>query len=236
MARQTHPHLPESLGPATKQHFVYVKLRDAIIACHLQPSERLLIDELARRYDVSIIPVREALRVLQSEGLVVNVPHVGTAVAPIEADSITEALTIMEGLEIVSTRVASERATAADLDALTAVVQSMDDALAGGRTEEWALLNRQFHLGIAGVAAMPLLRDMLHRAFDRWERAWHYFFRGVLARRVSLAQAEHHQLLEQLRARDVPALEATVRQHNQRALAAYTAQLAALQGIGTNST
>ena len=86
MARLPHAPLAESFTPATKQHFVYVKLRDAIVACDLLPSERLLIDDLARRYDVSIIPVREALRVLQSEGLVVNVPHVGTAVAPIEAD------------------------------------------------------------------------------------------------------------------------------------------------------
>ena len=77
---------------------------------------------------------------------------------------------------------------------------------------------------------MPLLRDMLMRAFDRWERVWHYHFQGVLARRVSQAQAEHHDMLRQIRARDYPALEETIRTHNRAALAAYTAHHAATSG------
>jgi DNA-binding GntR family transcriptional regulator len=212
----------------TKQQFVYAKLRHAIVTCELQPDERLRIDEIARRYGVSIIPVREALHVLQSEGLVVNVPHVGTAVAPIEADSIVEALTILEGLESVSTRIAAERARERDLDDLADQVAAMDRALSGGRTEQWATLNREFHLTIARIASMPLLRDMLTRAFDRWERVWHHDFQG-LARRVSQAQAEHHEMVRLMRARSFAALEDTVRTHNRAAVAAYTAQYAARQ-------
>ena len=200
------------------------------MTCELQPDERLRIDEIARRYGVSIIPVREALHVLQSEGFVVNVPHVGTAVAPIEADSIVEALTILEGLESVSTRIAAERAGARDLDELTDLVAGMDKALAGGKTEQWATLNREFHLTIARIASMPLLRDMLTRAFDRWERVWHYYFQGVLARRVSQAQAEHHEMVRLMRKRSFAALEDAVRTHNRAAVAAYTAQYAATHG------
>ena len=62
--------------------------------------------------------MREALQLLQSEGLVVMVPHVGATVAPISRESITEVFTVMEGLEIVATRAAAERATPADLAAL----------------------------------------------------------------------------------------------------------------------
>ena len=61
----------------TKQEFVYRTLRDAILRCELQPGERLVIDDLARRLNVSIIPVREALQLLQAESLVQVVPHVG---------------------------------------------------------------------------------------------------------------------------------------------------------------
>lgn len=211
----------------TKQHFVYAKLRDGIVTCVLKPGERLRIDELARRFEVSIIPVREALRVLQSEGLVINVPHVGTAVAPIDANAIAEALSIMEGLEMVSTRAAANRASERDLDDLSARVAAMEDALASGHAEHWALLNRQFHVSIARIAAMPLLQDMLTRAFDRWERVWHFYFHGVFARRIHQAQAEHHEMVRQLRARDLVALETTVREHNRAALAAYTAEHAA---------
>ena len=48
----------------TKQEFVYRTLREAILRCELQPGERLVIDDLARRLNVSIIPVREALQLL----------------------------------------------------------------------------------------------------------------------------------------------------------------------------
>lgn len=221
-----HPPSPshDAFPHPTKYQFVYARLREAIIRCELGPNDRLRIEELAHRFDVSIIPVREALRVLQSEGLVVTVPHVGTAVAPIDVVSITEALTIMEGLEIVSTRIAAERAPAAAIDALAAQVAAMDDAATAGRAADWARLNRTFHLTIASQASMPLLEDMLARAFDRWERVWHFYFHGALTRRVAQAQAEHHDLLQQLRARDGPALEETIRNHNRAALAAYLLQ------------
>ena len=67
----------------TKQEFVCQTLRQAILSCELRPGERLVIDDLARRLLVSIIPVREALQVLQAEGLVLTVPHVGATFQPI---------------------------------------------------------------------------------------------------------------------------------------------------------
>ncbi|HSB62391.1 MAG TPA: GntR family transcriptional regulator [Vicinamibacteria bacterium] len=73
----------------TKQELVYRTLRDAIMICRLAPGERLVIDELARQLEVSAIPVREALQLLQSEGLVRSVPPVGATVAPSPASRST---------------------------------------------------------------------------------------------------------------------------------------------------
>ena len=89
---------------------MYHTLRDAIMRCDLRPGERLIIDDLARRLEVSIIPVREALQLLQSEVLVVNVPHVGATVALLSRESIIDVFTVLEGLETVATRLAAERA------------------------------------------------------------------------------------------------------------------------------
>src|SRR5918993_510445 len=125
----------------TKQAFVYKTLRDAIIRCELEPGERLIIDDLARRYEVSIIPVREALRQLQSEGLVVSVAHVGATVAPISRDSVLEVFTLLEGLELVATRAAATRATPEDLDGIEQLVIAMDRALEDGAPERWADIN-----------------------------------------------------------------------------------------------
>src|SRR5437762_3044963 len=118
--------VPKGARHRTKQEFVYRTLRDAIVKCELAPGERLVIDDLARRLEVSSIPVREALQLLQSEGLVVAVPHVGATVAPISRESIAEVFTVMEGLEIVATRAAAHRARPEDLDALEEIVRQMD--------------------------------------------------------------------------------------------------------------
>lgn len=209
----------------TKQEFVYRTLRRAIMTCELAPGERLVIDELARRLGVSAIPVREALQMLQSEGLVATVPHVGATVAPISRDSIAEVFTLMEGLEVVAARAAVRRAGPADVDALAATVAEMDRALAAGRHEEWADLNTRFHLALCALAGMPMLHEMMERVLDHWDRLRRYFFSGVLAHRLEQAQAEHHLLVKALSAGDEPTLEATLRGHNQGALAAYTAYL-----------
>jgi DNA-binding GntR family transcriptional regulator len=211
----------------TKQQAVYGTLRESILRCELRPGARLVIDDLARQFQVSIIPVREALRQLQAEGLVLSVAHVGGTVAPISRDSVVEVFTVLEGLELVATRAAAERLTAADLAVLSDLVVAMDGALEGGSPAGWAELNTRFHLAIAGVANMPMLQDMLQRAFDRWDRVRRYYFIDVLIHRTQVAQAEHHELLRQLQAREFAELERTIREHNRGALAAYLACLAA---------
>jgi DNA-binding GntR family transcriptional regulator len=212
-------------GHLTKQQFVYTTLRESIIRCELGPGTRLVIDELARQFEVSIIPVREALRLLQSEGLVLSVAHVGATVAPISRTSVVEVFTLLEGLEVVAARVAAERATAADLDMLAGFVAEMDRALEAGSPLHWAEINTRFHLAISRLADMPILHDMLQRAVDYWDRVRRFYFRDVLIHRTRLAQAEHHAMLVQMETHDIPALEQTIREHNRSALSAYMAHL-----------
>ena len=216
----------------TKQQYVYSTLRDAIILCEIRPGERLVIDDLARRLDISIIPVREALRRLESDGLVVNVAHVGATVAPISRQSIVEVFTILEGLETVSARAAAATATDTDLAELERLVLEMDRALAGDRQSRWAELNSQFHLAISRLSGMPMLHEMLQRALDHWDRVRRFFFDDVVTRRADQAQREHHQLLALMKARDLENLEQVMRTHNRGALAAYTSHLDATGSIG----
>ena len=216
---------PKGERHRTKQEFVYHSLREAILKCEMPPGERLVIDELARRLAVSAIPVREALQVLQTEGLVVTVPHVGAVVAPISKESILEVFTVMEGLEMVATRVAAERATPEDLERLGETVTSMDRALAANRHTQWADLNTRLHQTITRVAGLPLLEDMTARVLVRWDRVRRFYFSGVLVHRADLAQREHHEILESMRTRDFETLEDVVRQHNRGALADYTGYL-----------
>jgi DNA-binding GntR family transcriptional regulator len=209
----------------TKQEFVYRTLRDAILRCELQPGERIVIDDLARRLNVSIIPVREALQLLQAESLVVVVPHVGTSVAPVSRDSIVDVFTVLEGLEASAARLVAERGRQADFDLLASQVDAMDAALAAGDREGWAALNRRFHLTISELPGLELVKDLSGKVLDRWDRLRRHYFKGVLSNRVEQAQREHRLILNALQTRDLANLQDLVRQHNQGALQAYLAYL-----------
>src|SRR5919198_850549 len=119
----------------TKQEFVYQTLRRAILACELQPGE----------------------------GLVASVPHVGAAVAPISRESIVDVFTVLEGLELMATRLVAQEGSAPALHTLTRLVAVMDTAAQGERFEEWADLNTRFHHAIAAATGLPLLLEMTDR-------------------------------------------------------------------------
>jgi DNA-binding GntR family transcriptional regulator len=204
----------------TKQEFVYRTIRSAILRCDLRPGERLVIEDLAQRLDVSTIPVREALQLLQSEGLVESVPHVGTTVTPLSRSSILDVFTIMEGLQIVAARVAAERATDADFAGLDALMREMDAVAESNRLEVWGDLNTQFHVAIASMTGLPMLLQMTVQAFDRWNQMRRYFFSNVLAVRARQAQREHHAIVQAMRT-SPDRLVALLREHNQHALHDY---------------
>ena len=180
-----------------------------------------MIDEIGRRLRVSAIPIREALQLLQSEGLVLSSPHVGATVTPISEEEVHEVFAIMEGLETVGVREAARRLDDTGMALLSSVVAEMDAAVAAEDYERWAALNSDLHRAINDIARMPLLREMTNRVLARWERLRRHYFRGVLVPRVVQAQEEHHTLLAALVRRDPDGAEQIVRGHNRAAQAAY---------------
>jgi DNA-binding GntR family transcriptional regulator len=205
----------------TKQEYVYSWLRDAILEGTLRPGERLVIDEIARRLEVSSIPVREALHLLQSEGFVTSAPHVGATVAAVSADDVREIFAIMEALETVAGRAAADRITPEEADRLRAIVGEMDGALAAGDIDSWANLNRSLHRAIGAIATMPLLHEMTERILVRWERLRRLYFEGVVVPRAEQAQREHHELVDALAGGDAEAVQTILATHNRGALRAY---------------
>jgi DNA-binding GntR family transcriptional regulator len=209
----------------TKQAYVYESLRGAILRGELAPGQRLVIDDLGRQLKVSAIPIREALQLLQSEGLVQSAPHVGATVSPISVDEIHEVFAIMEGLETVAVREAARQLDDAGAAGLTGLVSEMDGALDARDYERWAELNIGLHRTIGHIARMPLLREMTDRVLSRWERLRRHYFQGVLVPRIEQAQAEHRVLIEAILRRDPDGAERIVRGHNRAAQAAYAEYL-----------
>lgn len=211
----------------TKQRYVYTTLRDRIIHCTLVPGQRLIIEEIATQLGVSPIPVREALQLLQSEGLIESTPHTGAIVAPISTTSVTETFAVLEGLELVSTRIAAERLSDSDHLRLNSLLERMDAVLAAPDLSLWGDLNTMFHQAIVEITALPLMIEMTARALIRWDRIRRYFAADVLAHRALQSQTEHHAIVNAMVARAFPDLESLVKRHNQSATAAYLRHIAA---------
>ena len=91
----------------SKKELVSATLRNAILNGEFAPGMRLVIDDLAKQLGVSAIPVREALQQLSADGYVIIEPYLGARVAPIEAESVVEVFSLLETMEVVSSRAAS---------------------------------------------------------------------------------------------------------------------------------
>jgi DNA-binding GntR family transcriptional regulator len=207
----------------SKNELVYQALRTAIIQGELPPRRRLVIDELAAELGVSQIPVREALRQLEADGFVTIEPYVGATVTPIEAANISEIFGLLEGMEIVSGRAACARLTAQDLQALEGILHRLDDL--ADSPDDWSQMNVNFHRFICESAGTLLVKMLMDKTLDHWDRLRTYYLKDVFAGRIAAAQADHWRMFEAIRDGDADRLEMVVREHNRAALAAYTRYL-----------
>jgi DNA-binding GntR family transcriptional regulator len=208
----------------SKNQIVHAALLDSIIQGRFQPGSRLVIDDLAVQYDVSAIPIREALRQLEADGFVSFEPHIGFTITPIHAELITEVFMLLESMEIISSRRACQQMSNAELDALAALIAAMQASL--GAPQQWSQENKVLHQFICDCAQMPLIKKMMQKALDHWDRLQVHYFNAVFSHRIQVAQQEHWQILDAFRSRDVEAVERIIHAHNQTALTSYLQHLA----------
>ena len=183
----------------TAQDLVLGTLRDAILDGVLAPGARLRQEDLATVFDTSRIPIREALRVLEYEGLAISEPHRGFTVTALDADQIEEIYDLRIVLETHAVRLAIPLLTDEDLEDL----QRLYDDMEGTEESDEKLAKReQFYLRLYGVTARPRLVGLIARLRQevarslRWKLVAHspshhdIFFEAVKAGDADLAAAE----------------------------------------------
>ncbi len=149
------------------------EIRSLILSGEYRPGVRLAEPALAERLGMSRTPVREALRRLQSDGLVAAGPGGGMVVSSLTAAEISDAYDVREALEVLVAETATRRQTAgeippADLASIAAVNSEM---LAAGQAEDAARaahLNAEFHERLAALSANTLAIETLRRIRDRF--------------------------------------------------------------------
>src|SRR6185437_3259391 len=133
---------------------VYRILRQEIGRLELAPGERLPLEEVAGRLDVSLTPVRHALRRLESEGLVVSIPRRGSRVAPLSVEELEEIQALRLGLETFLARHGAEQCTDAALGEMTGARAEMEQAFERGDLAAY-------------IASFWSLRDACYRCAQR---------------------------------------------------------------------
>jgi DNA-binding GntR family transcriptional regulator len=145
---------------ATAQELVLTSVRKAILSGVLGPGSRLRQEELADVFGTSRIPVREALRALEYEGLVSSEPHRGFTVTALDADDVEEVYDLRILLESEAVRLALPMLTDEDLEELEVLFQAMQVAEA---PDEQLASRERFYLRLYSVAGRPRLVGLIMR-------------------------------------------------------------------------
>ncbi|HYF12594.1 MAG TPA: GntR family transcriptional regulator, partial [Actinomycetota bacterium] len=150
----------------TKSEWVYAHLRDRIARGDVRSGERLRLAELAREFDTSVMPVREALRMLQRDGLVVMESHRGASVVRVTWERVVETVMIRMHLETLAAREATPYHDDATVDALTEVLGRLDALVERGRPKEFSEANRRLHTAIVDPCPHAQLKEEIQQLWD----------------------------------------------------------------------
>ncbi|WMY12798.1 GntR family transcriptional regulator [Paraburkholderia phenoliruptrix] len=202
------PLLPAAAPRESTSRVIAEALREAIIDGTLAPGAPLRQDAIARHFSVSAIPVREALRLLETEGWAKVAVHKGATVAPLSADEAREIYEIRSALESLAIGLAIPRHTPATLRECAVLCEAAerepDPSLYVAR-------NAAFHMSLYAPAARPQLEDLirvLHRRGERYLR-----LKFGLPSYKGESDDEHTELLDAVRRGDVPTAQALVAGH-----------------------
>jgi len=175
------------------------ELREAILSGAHPPGTRLRQEELAAEFGASRVPVREALRILESEGLVTMVANTGAWIARLSLDECVELYQVRERIEPLLLRYSIPQLGEEQVDRLAELAEAMqrtDDV------EEFLALDREFHLGSYAGASTTYLGPIVLKL---WNNTQHYrraFTRLLDGDSNRILHDEHHMLVSAIREGD----------------------------------
>lgn len=199
-------------SPVASQRIADVLAR-RILAGELAPGARIKQDELAIELNASRIPVREALRILESRGLVTLRANSGAWVAEMSLHDLGLSYQIREQIEPLLLRESLPRLAGSDLDRmreLQAKIEGTDDV------EQFLVLDRTFHWTSYVGGRAPQLSLMVERLWDTTQHYRRAFTRLAGTERAWIINAEHQLLIEALAARDLENASTVLTMHIRR--------------------
>ena len=196
----------------TKREIATILLRDAIVRGELAPGTRLLLEDLSRKFDLSMTPIREAIPVLEGEGFVVQLPHKGAMVAQMDREEIRELYAIRSAMEGLATSEGVPKLTGKDLAEMEALLATLEAFQ--GTTGDFLEVDRSFHLVLYQAAGSQRWVETIQTL---WQRSNRYMLIALSSNELAhVVQADHRRLLNFCKERDISQAEATIRTHLKR--------------------
>lgn len=190
---------------------VFQTLREAILKGELQPGERLMELQLASKLGVSRTPIREAIRMLEQEGLAVTIPRRGAEVAKMTEKDMEDVLTIREALDILAVQLAADNINREQLSELEEAVEIFENATQTGNVREIAITDVTFHDIIYRATGNPKLVVMLNNLREQIYRYRVEYLKDD--RNYPMLIEEHRQIFEALQRRDKDAVTDVMKKH-----------------------
>ena len=190
---------------------VFKTLRQAILKGELEPGERLMEIQLAERLGVSRTPIRDAIRKLELEGLVLMIPRRGAEVAKISEKNLRDVLEVRRSLEELAIDLACQRIQEEELETLREAQKEFAAAVAAGDAMEIAQTDEKFHEIIYSGTGNQKLMQILSNLREQMYRYRLEYIKDANKRQILLV--EHEQILKALSLRHVQEARLAVREH-----------------------
>ena len=200
-------------GQSALRDRVVTELRRRIADGAYAQGERLTEDRLADDFGVSRNPVREALRVVETEGFIVVVPHRGAVVAALDDRAIRDLFAVRERLEPLAAGLAAERATPSDVAALRDLLEHANAATLADDTEALAWLDGDLHLRVVEISRNRWLTSVATAMYHHVHRA----LNSGRGRCEPHSWREHLPLIEAIASGDCAAATEVARRHAEAA-------------------
>jgi DNA-binding GntR family transcriptional regulator len=198
----------------TAQHKVLEHVRRGIARGEYTPGQPIRADAVAAELDLSRIPVREALRVLEAEGLVVSRPHRDVTVAELGAADLHEIYMLRRMLESTALRTAVPALSQDTLEALETLLGEMQDAIDEGDNSVFADVNRRFHFTLYEASGLRHLTKLIGLLWNQSEGYRSIYL--IENEELGHLQEEHRAIVRACQARDVERAIQVLDQHRER--------------------
>jgi DNA-binding GntR family transcriptional regulator len=190
---------------------VVSRLRNILLDGEIPPGARIPERDLCARLQISRTPLREALKVLAAEGLVLLLPHRGSRAAKLTSKDVQDLFEVCQGLEALAGELACERISNEELAAIGKMHAAMAQHYQDKDLQAYYVCNRQIHEAIVEAVRNPVLSTLYESVTARIRRA--RYVTPMTPPRWAVALQEHEAILNALRRRDGIGLAHILRAH-----------------------